>query len=104
MADFKGKVVIVTGAGDGIGRATARGLASADASVVLVDVKDADVVAADICANGGAALATIMDVRDAGAWGRLVSDTLGRFGTIDALVNNAGIAVAGDTVVDVSED
>jgi NAD(P)-dependent dehydrogenase (short-subunit alcohol dehydrogenase family) len=104
MTDFKGKVAIVTGAGDGIGRATAKSFAGHGATVVLVDVKGADEVAAEISAAGGAAIAATMDVRDVAAWDRLVSDTLGRFGSIDALVNNAGIAVAGDTALDVSED
>jgi NAD(P)-dependent dehydrogenase (short-subunit alcohol dehydrogenase family) len=104
MTDFKGKVAIVTGAGDGIGWATAKSFAGHGATVVLVDVKGADEVAAEISAAGGAAIAATMDVRDVAAWDRLVSDTLGRFGSIDALVNNAGIAVAGDTALDVSED
>jgi NAD(P)-dependent dehydrogenase (short-subunit alcohol dehydrogenase family) len=104
MTDFKNKVVIVTGAGDGIGRATAKGFAGHGATVVLVDVKGGDQVAAEISAVGGIAVAATMDVRDVGAWEKLVSETISRFGSIDALVNNAGIAVAGDTAVDVSED
>ena len=71
---------------------------------MLIDIKGADQVAADISLAGGVALSTTMDVRDAAAWDSLVADTLHRFGAIDILVNNAGIAVPGDTAVDVSED
>jgi len=104
MMNFKGKVVIVTGAGDGIGRAAATGLASYGAAVVLVDIKGADQVAAEIVAAGGEAVAATMDVRDAAAWEGLVSNTLDRFDEIEALVNNAGIAIPGDSVVGISED
>jgi NAD(P)-dependent dehydrogenase (short-subunit alcohol dehydrogenase family) len=72
--------------------------------VVLTHVTGALPAAAQRPAPGGVAVAATMDVRDVGAWEKLVSDTMSRFGSIDALVNNAGIAVAGDTAVDVSED
>ena len=45
-----------------------------------------------------------MDVRDAVGWSKLVADTVARHGPIDMLVNNAGIAVAGDKAADVSEE
>jgi cyclopentanol dehydrogenase len=104
MSDFSGKTIIVTGAGDGIGRATARILGQQGANVVLVDIKGADIVANEMTEAGHSALAVAMDVRDAAAWQELASRTVAQFGTIDGLVNNAGIAVANDTVVDVTED
>jgi cyclopentanol dehydrogenase len=99
-----GKVAIVTGAGSGIGLATAEGLAAGGATVMLTDIEGADEAAAAIGAGGGRAHAATFDVRDAAAWTRLAADTVARFGTIDILVNNAGIAVPGDTAADVAEE
>jgi len=104
MAEFAGKVVIVTGAGDGIGRAAAREFAEKGAKMVLIDVKGVETIADELEAKGSEVIAASMDVRDGAAWGELVDDVLARFGTIDALVNNAGVAVPGDTAADVSED
>jgi cyclopentanol dehydrogenase len=102
--DFRGKVAIVTGAGDGIGRATARGLAAGGAVVALIDVKGAPDAAYSIASKGGEAQAFALDVRDAKGWSALVAEVLAKFGTIDILVNNAGIAVPGDTVDAASEE
>jgi NAD(P)-dependent dehydrogenase (short-subunit alcohol dehydrogenase family) len=104
MMEFSGKVAIVTGAGDGIGRATARGLAARGAVVALVDVKGAPDAAYFIASEGGKAQGFALDVRDAKGWSALVAEVLEKFGGIDILVNNAGIAVPGDTVDEASED
>jgi NAD(P)-dependent dehydrogenase (short-subunit alcohol dehydrogenase family) len=104
MNDLEGKVIIVTGAGDGIGRAAARDLAAAGARLVLVDIKGIDAIEQELVVAGGEVLGATMDVRDGSAWARLVGDTLARFGTIEGLVNNAGIAVPGDTAAEVSEE
>lgn len=89
------KVVVITGAGAGIGRATARLFASQGAKVVVTDI-DGDSVretAKEIEGTGGHALALQHDVASEGAWIETLAETADRFGGIDVLVNNAGIYV-----------
>jgi NAD(P)-dependent dehydrogenase (short-subunit alcohol dehydrogenase family) len=101
---FDGQISIFTGAGSGIGLATAEGLAAGGATVVCVDWKGAEEAAALIRATGGIATGVSLDVRDAAGWTTLIKDMVERHGPIDILVNNAGIAVPGDTAADVSEE
>jgi 3(or 17)beta-hydroxysteroid dehydrogenase len=87
-----GKVILVTGAASGLGRAQATLLAREGARVAASDVNEA----------GGAALAEALgppacflrhDVRDEDSWRRVIGETQGRFGRLDGLGNNAGIVV-----------
>jgi NAD(P)-dependent dehydrogenase (short-subunit alcohol dehydrogenase family) len=91
MTNLNGKVAIVTGAARGIGAELAQALAAAGARVVVADVLDGSAVAARIGAAGGKAMYCRADVTSAPSVAALVADTLARFGTIDVLVNNAGI-------------
>jgi meso-butanediol dehydrogenase / (S,S)-butanediol dehydrogenase / diacetyl reductase len=102
--DFSGQVAVVTGSGSGIGKAAALALAASGARIVAIDVAAAEETAEAIRGSGGEATAIAMDVRDAGAWNRAAEVTISKYGTIDILVNSAGIAVPGDTAVDVSEE
>jgi NAD(P)-dependent dehydrogenase (short-subunit alcohol dehydrogenase family) len=91
MAALDGKVVIVTGAGQGIGREEALACARAGADVVVDDLRGAGETAAAIRAAGGRALALELDVADFDAAERLVAAAVERFGGLDGLVNNAGV-------------
>lgn len=86
------KVAIVTGAGQGIGRATAIGLAQAGADVVVAARTSADLdeVVAQINSTGRRGLAVRTDVMETSDLEHLVAETLRVFGRLDILVNNAG--------------
>ncbi|HEY7742356.1 MAG TPA: 3-oxoacyl-ACP reductase family protein [Burkholderiales bacterium] len=89
-ARLEGKVAIVTGAGSGIGRTLATRLARDGASVVIADVRNHDVAAAEIAqATGARALGLQVDVAQEADVARMVDDTIRSLGRIDILVNNA---------------
>lgn len=90
---IRGKVVLVTGAGSGIGRATALRLAAEGASLACADLmaERALETAKLIEAAGGAALALAADVTDERACARMVEETLARFERLTTLVNSAGV-------------
>jgi 3-oxoacyl-[acyl-carrier protein] reductase len=92
--ELAGKVAIVTGAGRNIGRAIARQLAAAGASVAVnarSNQAEADAVVREIEAAGGKAMAVLADVGDAAAVEAMAQAALKRFGRIDILVNNASL-------------
>lgn len=91
---LRGKVVIVTGAGRGIGAAAARRFAGCGASVAVLDRKAelAQDTTDRIRADGGVAEALVADVTDEDAVIAAVAEAERRLGPIDVLVNNAGIA------------
>jgi 3-oxoacyl-[acyl-carrier protein] reductase len=92
-----GKVVLVTGAASGMGRATAHLFADEGAKVAVTDLHQAgvDAVAAEISAAGGVALAIVLDVTDPAAIETVAEQVHDELGPIDVLVNNAGISVGG---------
>ena len=96
MALLAGKVVIVTGASNGIGRAIAERLAQDNAMVVVnygKSVEKAKAVVAEIESKGGQAVAIHADMSKIADVRRLVNDTVKKFGRLDILVNNAGMFI-----------
>jgi len=94
---LQGKVAIVTGAGSGIGRATAKRFAAEGAKLVVNDL-DADAatrVAKEIEAAGGVAAAFPADVADPRQVEALIREATSRFGRLDVLVNNAAAVIPG---------
>ena len=92
--DLSERVAIVTGGGQGIGRAIALRLAEAGANVVINDVGDstpADDIAEEIRKMGSESLVVLADISQSAEVARLVDSTVEQFGRVDILVNNAGI-------------
>ena len=104
MSISDGRVVIVTGAGQGIGRAHALAFGADGARVVVNDVgQAAEEVAAEVRAAGGEAVASLGDVSDWGYGQELVRTAVDAYGRLDALVNNAGL-VRDRMLVNMSEE
>ena len=100
MSRLKGKVCLITGAGSGIGQASARLFAKEGALVVVADIdaKAAKATVAAIRKAGGEAAAEQVDVTDEADTVALVRRVVKRFKRIDVLFNNAGISGVGDVL------
>ena len=93
MAETQGRIALVTGAAQGIGRAIALELAKAGATLALADINEAKLalVAAEVEALGGTAAAFKLDVSNQESIEAGAKAVLDRFGKVEILVNNAGI-------------
>ncbi|MFF4696715.1 SDR family oxidoreductase [Streptomyces chattanoogensis] len=104
---FGGQLVLVTGAASGIGRATAFAFAEAGARIIAVD-RDAEGAArtADMARLIGApqAWGEVVDVADEAAMEKLADKVDAEYGTVDVLVNNAGIGLSGSFLQTTTED
>jgi cyclopentanol dehydrogenase len=95
MGRLTGKVVLITGAASGLGAAQALACVKEGARVVFGDIadKDGSQIEAQIRVAGGEALYVHLDVTSENDWRSAIRETLGRFGRLDVLVNNAGIVI-----------
>ena len=98
--DLEGKVALVTGGANGIGRAIVQALADNGAQVVIVDIeaKTAQNAAEKVAAGGGSCTALAGDVADRAAMEGVVAEVMKRFGHLDILINDAGINTKRDRV------
>ncbi len=103
MGQLDGKIAWITGAGGGIGEASAKALASGGAHVVLSGRRASEIarVAAEIADAGGKAEAAPLDVVDPQATQAIADDLIARFGAIDIFMANAGINVPNRAVADI---
>ena len=104
--DFSGKVAFVTGAGSGIGRATALAFAAAGASVTIADISDAGLKETEglIAALGAKVVSVRCDVTKSADIKSALDQTIAAFGRLDAAFNNAGIEQPGASIVDLTEE
>lgn len=97
LFNLTGKVAVVTGGGDGIGKASCKILAAAGASVIVSDIsiEKAQNVADEIAAAGGKSAAVACNVLKSEELTRLIDFAVETFGTVNILVNNAGLGGGG---------
>ena len=107
MGRLEGKVAIVTGGAQGLGRADCEALVREGARVVITDLKEAEgeaLAAALNASRAGSALFMRQDVRDERRWGEVVAAAVEHFGGLHVLVNNAGLVRIGTPDVVTLED
>lgn len=107
FSELKDKVFLVTGASRGIGAAVARGLGASGCRVAVhyrSGRAEAEAVAADVARAGGAAVLVEGDIAEANTADRLVAETVGRFGRLDGIINNAGDQMVRRGILETSDE
>lgn len=106
MGQLDGKVAIISGGVQGIGRACALRAASEGAQVVVADLQDDTGTVDQIQADGGDAKHIVMDTRERDDWRRTVEETVKAFGGVDLLGNVAGVVnlKSEDTIVELTDE
>ncbi|MCP5025515.1 MAG: SDR family NAD(P)-dependent oxidoreductase [Actinomycetia bacterium] len=94
MQELEGRTAVITGGASGIGLAIAHRFARAGMNIVLADVEEPalDEAASLVAESGADVLALVTDVSDAGSMERLAAESLLRFGQVNVVCNNAGVA------------
>ena len=100
MDKLSGRIVVITGAGNGIGRALAQSFASEGCHLVLADIEAqaVDAVSADLRRGGVEVMSVGVDVTKPDELETLARNVKERFGGVDILINNAGVAMPGRSV------
>ena len=98
MDRFAGKVVVITGAANGIGAAAARRFSSEGATVVLADYVAGDVMKMAATLPEDRTTAMVVDVSDPKAVEKMIEDTVRKYGKLDVMINNAGVHVVGSVL------
>jgi NAD(P)-dependent dehydrogenase (short-subunit alcohol dehydrogenase family) len=98
LEQFANKVVFITGAASGIGRAFSIALARAGAHLILTDMQDLSPLKKELSGYGDRIATHPLDVRDGNAFQQLVDSTVAKHGHIDYLFNNAGVGTSGDAL------
>lgn len=97
MSDYKGKIVVITGAANGIGKELASRFAAQGAKLSLADIDSENLakLEKDLKGKGAEVMATVLDVSDYVAMVDFSKKTFAKFGSVDYLFNNAGVIAAG---------
>ena len=98
MRSVAGKVVVITGAGSGIGRALAQNLAARGARLALSDVDSAGLAETVATLAEAEVRSDLLDVRDRAEMARYAASVAEEFGSVDVLINNAGVAMTGSVL------
>ena len=106
MRTMQDKIVLITGAGSGIGRAIAVEVASRKGIPVLLDVNEKGIeeTAALIAGKGGSCERYSLDIRDAAQWAGVTGKVLAKFGHVDVLINNAGVFSRAESFLDIDAE